>query len=93
VRLMLRLIILTPLLSGLMMSPYLTHIHITSQTFTVSNLSDRFMSGLIRSFITCVTRIAEALMNGPTSHGREHNAHILWIQDIMLISTEEYYAM
>jgi hypothetical protein len=35
------------LLSGLMISPYLAHIHITSQTFTVSNLSSGFTSGLI----------------------------------------------
>jgi hypothetical protein len=58
------------LLSGLMISPYLVHIHITSQTFTVSNLPDGFMSGLIRSCITCVTRTGKALMNRPTSHGR-----------------------
>jgi hypothetical protein len=47
VRLMLQLIFLAPLLSGLMMSLYLAHIHITSQTFTVSNLPSGFMSGLI----------------------------------------------
>jgi hypothetical protein len=52
------------------MSLYLTHIHITSQIFTVSNLPDYFMSGLIRSFITCVTRTDEALLNEPTSHDR-----------------------
>jgi hypothetical protein len=48
------------------MSPYLAHIHITSQTFTVSNLP----SGLIQSYKTCVTRTGEALLNGPTSHSR-----------------------
>jgi hypothetical protein len=53
-----------------MISPYLTHIHIASQTFTVSNLSGGFMSGLIRSCITCVTSTGKALLNGPTSHGR-----------------------
>jgi hypothetical protein len=52
------------------MSPYLAHIHITSQTFTVSNLPGGFMSGLIRSCITYVTRTGEALLNGSTSHGR-----------------------
>jgi hypothetical protein len=58
------------LLSGLMISPYLTHIHITSQTFTVSNLPGRFMSGLIWSCITCITKTNKALLNGPTSHDR-----------------------
>jgi hypothetical protein len=53
-----------------MISPYLTHIHITSQIFTVSNLSGGFTSGLIRSCITCVTRTGKALLNGPTSHVR-----------------------
>jgi hypothetical protein len=48
----------------------LAHIHITSYTFTVSSLSSRFMSRLIQSFITYVTRIGEALLNGPTSHDR-----------------------
>jgi hypothetical protein len=63
-------IVLAHLLSGLMISPYLAHIHITSQTFTVSNLSGGFTSGLIRSCITCVTRTGKALLNRPTSHGR-----------------------
>jgi hypothetical protein len=67
---MLRLIVLAPLLSGLMMSLSLTHIHITSQTFTVSSLPCGFMSRLIWSFITCVTRTSETLLNGSTSHGR-----------------------
>jgi hypothetical protein len=48
----------------------LAHIHITSYTFTVSSLSSGFMSRLIQSFITYVTRIGEALLNGPTSHDR-----------------------
>jgi hypothetical protein len=56
VRPMPRLIVLTHPLNGLMMSLYLAHIHITSQTFTLSNLPGGFMSGLIQSFITCVTR-------------------------------------
>jgi hypothetical protein len=63
-------IVLAHLLSGLMISPYLAHIHITSQIFTVNNLPDEFMSGLIRSCITCVTRTYKALLNGSTSHGR-----------------------
>jgi hypothetical protein len=67
---MLRLIVLVHLLSGLMMSPYLAHIHITSQTFTVSNLPGGFMSGLIRSCIICVTKTGETLLNGPTSHSK-----------------------
>jgi hypothetical protein len=53
-----------------MISPYLAHIHITSQTFTVSTLPDGFTSGLIQSCITCVTRTDKALLNGPTSHGK-----------------------
>jgi hypothetical protein len=67
---MLRLIVLAYLLSGLMMSLYLAHIHITSHTFIVSNVPGGFMSGLIRSCITYVTRTGEALLNGPTSPGR-----------------------
>jgi hypothetical protein len=67
---MLRWIVLAHLLSGLMISPYLAHIHITSQTFTVSNLPGGVTSGLIRSCITCVTRTDKALLNGQTSHGR-----------------------
>jgi hypothetical protein len=67
---MLQWIVLAHPLSGLMISPYLAHIHITSQTFTVSNLPGGFTSGLIRSFITCVIRTNKALLNGPTSHGR-----------------------
>jgi hypothetical protein len=47
------------------------HIHITSQTFTISNIPSGFMSGLIRSCITCVTRTGEALLNGLTSYGRD----------------------
>jgi hypothetical protein len=54
-----------------MISPYLAHIHITSQIFTVSNLPGGFTTGLIRSGITCVTRTGKALLNGPTSHGRD----------------------
>jgi hypothetical protein len=53
-----------------MISPYLAHIHITSQTFIVSNLPCGFTSGLIRSCIICFTRTGKALLNGPTSHGR-----------------------
>jgi hypothetical protein len=67
---MLQWIVLTHLLSGLMISPYLTHIHITSQTFTVSNLPGRFTSGLIRSCITCVIRTGKTLLNVPTSYDR-----------------------
>jgi hypothetical protein len=52
------------------MSPYLTYIHITSQTFTFSNLPGGFMSELIQNYITCVTRTDEALLNGPTSHDK-----------------------
>jgi hypothetical protein len=66
---MLRWIVLAHLLSGLMFSPYLAHIHITSQTFTVNNLPGGFTSGLIRSCITCVIRTDKALLNGSTSHG------------------------
>jgi hypothetical protein len=67
---MLRWIVLAPLLSGLMIFSYLAHIHITSQTFTVSNLPGGFTSGLIRSCITCVTKTDKSLLNGPTSLGR-----------------------
>jgi hypothetical protein len=67
---MLRWIVLAHLLSGLMIFPYLAHIHITSQTFTVSNLPGGFMSGLIRSCIICVISTNKAVLNGPTSHGR-----------------------
>jgi hypothetical protein len=67
---MLRWIVLAHLLSRLMISPYLAHIHITSQTFTVSSLPSGFTSGLIRSCITCVIRTDKALLNGQTSHGR-----------------------
>jgi hypothetical protein len=70
IRRMLRLIVLAPLLSGLMMSLSLAHINITSQTFRVSKLPDGFMSGLSPNFITCVTRTGKTLLNGPTSHGR-----------------------
>jgi hypothetical protein len=67
---MLRWIVLAHLLSRLMISPYLAHIHITSQTFTVSNLPGGFMSGFIQSCITCVSRTDKALLNGATSHGK-----------------------
>jgi hypothetical protein len=67
---MLWLIVLAHLLSGLMMSPYLAHIHITSQTFIVINLPGGFMSRLIQSCITCVIRTGETLLNGPTSYDR-----------------------
>jgi hypothetical protein len=70
IRRMLRLIVLAPLLTGLMMSLSLAHINITSQTFRVSRLPGEFMSGLSPNFITCVTRTGKALLNGPTSHGR-----------------------
>jgi hypothetical protein len=66
---MLRWIVLAHLLSGLMIFPYRAHIHITSQTFTVSNLPGGFTSGLMQSCITYVTRIGKALLNRP-SHGR-----------------------
>jgi hypothetical protein len=92
VRPMLQLIVLAPLLSGLMMSLYLTHIHITSQTFTVSNLPGGFMSELIRNFITYVTRTGEVMLSTNFTC-QEHKAHILQTQDIMLISTDEYYVM
>jgi hypothetical protein len=67
---MLQWIVLAHLLSGLMISPYLAHIHITSQTFTVSNLLGGFTNMLIRSCITCVIRTGKALLNEPTSHDR-----------------------
>jgi hypothetical protein len=67
---MLQLIVLAPLLSGLMMPLSLAHINITSQTFRVSRLPGRFMSGLSPNFITCVTRTRKTLLNGPTLHGR-----------------------
>jgi hypothetical protein len=70
VRRMLRLIVLTPLLSGLMMSLSLAHINITSQTFRLSRLTVGFMSVLSPNFITCVIRTGKTLLNGPTSHGR-----------------------
>jgi membrane-bound acyltransferase YfiQ involved in biofilm formation len=70
VRPMLWLIVLTHILSGLMMSLSLAHIHITFHTFTVSILSSGFMNELIHNFITCVTRTGETLMNGSISHGR-----------------------
>jgi hypothetical protein len=69
IRRILRLIVLT-LLTGLMISLSLAHINITSQTFRVSRLPGGFMSGLSLNFITCVTRTGKALLNGPTSHGR-----------------------
>jgi hypothetical protein len=53
-----------------MISPYLTHIHITSQTFTVKHLSGGFTNELIRSCITCVIRTGKAQLNGPISHSR-----------------------
>jgi hypothetical protein len=67
---MLRWIVLAHLLSGQMISPYLAHIHITFQTFTISNLPGGFTSGLIQSCITCVTRTSKALLNGPILRGR-----------------------
>jgi hypothetical protein len=67
---MLPLIVLSPLLSGLMMSLSLAHIHITSQTFRVSCVPGGFMSGLSWSFITCVIRTDKALLNGPILHGK-----------------------
>jgi hypothetical protein len=70
VRRMLRLIVLTHLLNGLMMSLSLAHINIISQTFRVSRLPDGFMSRLSLNFITCVIRTGETLLNGPTLHGR-----------------------
>jgi hypothetical protein len=65
-----------------MISPYMTHIHITSQTFTVSNLHGGFTSGLIRICITCVTRTDKALLNGPTSYGRNIR-HIFFEPNIL----------
>jgi hypothetical protein len=50
--------------------PILGLIHIISQTFAVSNLPSGFMSGLIQSFIICITKTDKALLNGLTSHGR-----------------------
>jgi hypothetical protein len=48
-----------------MLGPYTYHIlDIHSQQ------PDGFMSGLIRSCITCVTGTDKTLLNGPTSHGR-----------------------
>jgi hypothetical protein len=70
IRRMLRLIVLAPLLTGLMMSLSLAHINITSQTFRVNRLPDEFMSGLSLNFIICVIRTGNALLNGSTSHGR-----------------------
>jgi hypothetical protein len=70
IRRMLWLIVLPPLLTRLMMSLSLAHINITSQTFRVSRLSSEFMSGLSPNFITCITWTGKALLNGPTSHGR-----------------------
>jgi hypothetical protein len=67
---MLRLIVLAPLLTGLMISLSLAHINIISQTFRVNRLLGGFMSGLSPNFITCVTRTGKSLLNGPTSHGR-----------------------
>jgi hypothetical protein len=67
---MLRWIVLTHLLSRLIISPYLTYIHITSQTFIVNNPPGGFTSGLIQSCITCVTRTKKTLLNGPTSYDR-----------------------
>jgi hypothetical protein len=46
-----------------MISPYLTYIHIISQTFTVSNLPGGFMTRLIQSCIICVTRTGKVLLN------------------------------
>jgi hypothetical protein len=69
-RAMLWLIVLAPLLSELMMSISLAHIHITSRILIVNSLPSGFMSGLIQSFITSIIRTDEALLNRPTSHGR-----------------------
>jgi hypothetical protein len=52
-----------------MISPYLSHIHITSQTFTVSNIPGGFINGLIRSCITSIT--SKTLLNGSTLHGTD----------------------
>jgi hypothetical protein len=70
VRRMLRLIVLAPLLSGLMMSISLAHINIIPHTFRVSRLPGGFMSGLSPNFITYVIRTDKTLLNRPTSHGR-----------------------
>jgi hypothetical protein len=67
---MLRLIVLYHLLSGLMISPYMSHIHITSQIFTVSNLPGGFRSEMIQSCIACVTKTDKALLNESNSHDR-----------------------
>jgi hypothetical protein len=80
---MLRWIVPTQLLNGLMISPYLTYIHITSQTFTVSSLPGGFMTRLIQSCIICVTRTGKVLLNWPTSHGRNirhifFEPNVLW---------------
>jgi hypothetical protein len=79
---MLWLVVLSLLLSGLMMSSYLAHIHITSQIFTVSNRLVGFMSRLIQSCITCVTRTVETLLNRPTSHGR-NTRHIFFKPNVL----------
>jgi hypothetical protein len=70
IRRMLRLIVLAPLLTGLMMSLSLAHINITSQTFRVSRLPGQFMSGLSPNFITCIIRTGKTLLNVSTSHGK-----------------------
>jgi hypothetical protein len=91
VRLMLRLIVLV--LSGLMMYMSLTHIHITSQTFTISSPLGGFMSWFIQSFITCVNRTVETMLNRPTSHSRNTRHTFLEPKVYILMSTEEYYVM
>jgi hypothetical protein len=70
IRRMLQLIVMAPLLTGLMMSLSLAHINITSQIFRVNRLPGGFMNGLSLNFITYVTRTGKALLNRPTSHGR-----------------------
>jgi hypothetical protein len=70
IRRMLQLIVMAPLLTGLMMSLSLAHINITSQTFRVNRLPGGFMNGLSLNFITYVIRTGKALLNRPTSHGR-----------------------
>jgi hypothetical protein len=70
-----------------MISSYLTHIHIASQTFTISNLSGGFTSGLIRSCITCITSTGKALLNEPTSHGR--NIRHIFFQSKVLCSCRQ----
>jgi hypothetical protein len=50
------------------------------------------MSGLIQSFITCVIRTDNALLNGSTSYGT-NKAHLLGTQVIMLMFTDEHYVM